>query len=304
MGSPFEPGRWPTLNAWAAAAWSLELVLYASLAFPAVRKSLDRVDRRVLALGLTLSSLLSYLTFAPAAGMFEARGALMLVALSGALSLWPLILPRSRLADAGFLVLLAGVTLAKPWKVIYASPWEWPPMDPLGQLMWIRVGIVSALVLRKAEGIGFGWIPTRREWRIGTAWFLAFLPAGLTLGLALGLVGGIQLRQPLWRELLLAVATFFGMLWVVALAEEFFFRGLLQRWATAWLGSATRAWLLASALFGLAHLPFRGFPNWRFALLAAVAGLFYGRAYLAAGGIRAAMVAHALTNTVWRVLLE
>jgi hypothetical protein len=33
-----------------------------------------------------------------------------------------------------------------------------------------------------------------------------------------------------------------------------------------------------------------------------VAGWFYGRAYLKAGNIRAAMVAHALTNVTWRVL--
>jgi len=304
LQAPFEPGLWPAPHAGAVAAWSLELVLYSSLAFPAVRRALDRVERRALAAMLALSSLIPYLAFAPAAGALQTRAALLLVALSTALSFWPLILPPACPADAGFLVLLAGVTLAKPWKAVYAAPWEWPPMDPLGQLMWIRVGIVSALWLRKAEGVGFGWIPTRREWRIGTTHFLAFLPVGVVLGLALGLVRGIQLQQPLWRELFLATATFFGMLWVVALAEEFFFRGLLQRWATCWLGSTSGAWLLASALFGLAHLPFRGFPNWRFALLAAVAGLFYGRAYLAAGGIRAAMVAHALTNTVWRVLLE
>ena len=101
----------------------------------------------------------------------------------------------------------------------------------------------------------------------------------------------------------MAVGTFFGMLWVVALSEEFFFRGLLQRWLSEWLRSERGGLVVASVLFGLAHLPFRSFPNWRFALLAAVAGLFYGRAYLKAGGIRAAMVAHALVNTVWRVLL-
>jgi membrane protease YdiL (CAAX protease family) len=32
-----------------------------------------------------------------------------------------------------------------------------------------------------------------------------------------------------------------------------------------------------------------------------VAGWFYGRAYLKTGSIRAAMVAHALTNVTWRV---
>jgi uncharacterized protein len=48
------------------------------------------------------------------------------------------------------------------------------------------------------------------------------------------------------------------------------------------------------------HLPFGTFPNWRFALIAAIAGWFYGRAYLKTGSIRAAMVAHALTNVTWK----
>ena len=54
---------------------------------------------------------------------------------------------------------------------------------------------------------------------------------------------------------------------------------------------------MATLAFGLVHLPFRSFPNWRFALVATVAGFFYGRAYSLSGGIRAAMVTHALVNT-------
>ena len=59
--------------------------------------------------------------------------------------------------------------------------------------------------------------------------------------------------------------------------------------------------MVSSVIFGLVHLPYRAFPNWKFAILATVAGWFYGRAYLKTGSIRAAMVAHALTNVTWRV---
>jgi len=95
-------------------------------------------------------------------------------------------------------------------------------------------------------------------------------------------------------------AIFLGMLWVVALGEEFFFRGLLQQWIAQWTSRPALALVVASILFGAAHLGFRGFPNWRFALAAAVAGWFYGRAYQQAGSIRASMVTHALVVTVWR----
>ncbi|HSW50790.1 MAG TPA: CPBP family intramembrane glutamic endopeptidase, partial [Bryobacteraceae bacterium] len=73
------------------------------------------------------------------------------------------------------------------------------------------------------------------------------------------------------------------------------------QWLSRALGNQVAGLILTSIAFGLVHLPFRSFPNWRFALIAAVAGLFYGRAYSQAGGIRAAMITHALVNTTTRV---
>jgi len=49
------------------------------------------------------------------------------------------------------------------------------------------------------------------------------------------------------------------------------------------------------------NLWYRPFPNWRIAILAAVAGVFYGLAYRQARSIRASMVTHALTVTAWRL---
>jgi membrane protease YdiL (CAAX protease family) len=106
------------------------------------------------------------------------------------------------------------------------------------------------------------------------------------------------------RTTILTVATFFGTLWVIALGEEFFFRGLLQQWATGWLKSEWGGLALTSLLFGAAHLWFRDFPNWRFAIVAAVAGLFYGLAFRQAKSIRASMVTHALTVTTWRIFFS
>ena len=58
---------------------------------------------------------------------------------------------------------------------------------------------------------------------------------------------------------------------------------------------------VTSVLFGLAHLPFGQFPNWKMALMAAIAGLFYGWAYQRAGSVRAAAVTHALVVASWKV---
>ena len=100
----------------------------------------------------------------------------------------------------------------------------------------------------------------------------------------------------------MALATFLGMLWVLALSEEFFFRGLIQQWLSRWLSSEMAGLVLASAIFGLVHLPFQGFPNWPHVAISALLGLFCGLAYQRTRGIRAPMVTHALVAATYRVL--
>jgi hypothetical protein len=58
--------------------------------------------------------------------------------------------------------------------------------------------------------------------------------------------------------------------------------------------------MITSLLFGAVHLGFRGFPNWRWAMVVSVLGWFCGRARNQAGSIRASMVTHALVATTWR----
>src|SRR5260370_1330952 len=94
---------------------------------------------------------------------------------------------------------------------------------------------------------------------------------------------------------------FLGLLWVVGISEEFFFRGFLQRLLARGFHSEVLGLIVASIIFGLAHLPFRQFPNWRFAIVAGAAGIFYGLAFLKAKSVRASMVTHALLVTTWRV---
>ena len=102
-------------------------------------------------------------------------------------------------------------------------------------------------------------------------------------------------------NLALAIAEFFGILWVVALSEEFFFRGLLQQWLERWTGSSIGALIIASFFFGAAHLWVHEFPNWRYSAVAATLGLFCGMAWRETRSIQASMVTHALAATIYRV---
>jgi len=56
---------------------------------------------------------------------------------------------------------------------------------------------------------------------------------------------------------------------------------------------------VASVVFGLAH-----FPDPRYMLLAAFAGLAYGWVYERTGKITASAITHALVDAVWVVLLR
>ena len=62
----------------------------------------------------------------------------------------------------------------------------------------------------------------------------------------------------------------------------------------------TPALLLTAGLFGLSHFNKRADHfNWQYVLLAALAGVFYGRAWRRDRRVGASAITHALVDTVW-----
>ena len=96
------------------------------------------------------------------------------------------------------------------------------------------------------------------------------------------------------------VFTFF----FIAVPEELFFRGWLQNLLERRIGRFN-ALMVTALLFGLAHFNKQttGF-NWRYVLLAAVAGVFYGRAWRADRRVGASAVTHATVDTIWSLWLR
>jgi membrane protease YdiL (CAAX protease family) len=84
----------------------------------------------------------------------------------------------------------------------------------------------------------------------------------------------------------------------VALPEELFFRGLLQNLLETRL-PRRYALVLAAAIFGLSHYIHGAVFNWRYVILAAIAGWFYGRAWRSGRRIGASAISHTLVDTVW-----
>jgi uncharacterized protein len=282
---------------WVGFAAFLEALWYLTLASPKLRA-------RWSAWSLVALAPLPYLLYAVPCGVFRWESLAAIVAVV-ALAAWFLKAPAGgRWSEFGFILLMAAPPLFGLFKRIYAPTQEGLRMDFLGQLMWIRVGILSYERTRGLDGLGFGFWPKASEWKTGAIWYAALLPVAFAVA---ELTGFAQISWPAndWPQVAaVALLTFAGGFWVVALGEEFLFRGLLQRWMGGAVGNERAGWVAASTLFGLAHLGFRQFPNWRFVIVAAVAGLFYGEAFRRSGSLRAAMVAHALTITTWRTFFR
>jgi membrane protease YdiL (CAAX protease family) len=170
--------------------------------------------------------------------------------------------------------------------------------------MLIRTAALAVLVLRGNVNAEYRFLPDRAEALAGLRYFVMMLPFIAFAYWALGLVKLRAHPNGVGLTILLAIGTFLLILWVVALSEEFFFRGLLQQWLEQWTGRRNTALIAAALIFGCAHLGFhRIFPNWRWAIVAAILGVFCGLAWRNSRSVQAAMVTHALIVTVWQVFL-
>jgi membrane protease YdiL (CAAX protease family) len=285
-------------------AFLLEAAFYYALGVERWRTRLERLPPAGAALLLTLSAAAPYCAASLPFGFFRWQSLAAILGLAGVASFWYVLLPHKGAADVLFVVFMAAVFLANLERHEYIDPYPKLTLDVLGKVMWIRTGAFAMLSIRRMKGVGFGFWPKPGEWIIGSAWFLAFLPVAALAARAVRFASP-HAPPPGWdRIAVLTLGTFFGVLWVLALGEEFFFRGLLQQWIGQWLKNEWMGLALASLLFGLAHLWFHAFPNWRIVVMAALAGVFYGLAFRQARSIRASMVTHALTVTVWKLFFS
>jgi membrane protease YdiL (CAAX protease family) len=256
------------------------------------------------ALLLLVSGLLPYFILSTPTGLFRLNAFLLLGCLVAVCSFWHVILPRRPAFDVGFLVLIAAPLIARAFPRIYLTPDSSLATNILGHLMWIRVTSLAFLFIRGWDAGPVGFWPSWREWRWGA---LTFAMAATALAIAaqsIHFASFAPAHGEFWWIAAKALGYFFGTLWVVAFFEELFCRGVVLR---GLLKSALPSWVaivISSLAFGSVHLWYREFPNWRFAVMASIAGVFYAIAYLRGGSVRASMITHALTVTAWRMLFK
>jgi len=285
----------------ALVAAGIEASFYAASGFAGARDWVSGL--RLKALWIAVSTLPAYLIYSAGTGTFNWRALLLLAALASVIAYWYQVLPRGLATDAGFLALMACGLLTGLFAFLYPPISKQLRSDYIGHVMWLRLGYWVLLVVRSRGEMGFGFIPRRIDWALGLRYFAYCVPVAAVV---LWAVQPMRFKTNLeWGKTpLIALGTFAGILWVVALSEELFFRGMLQPAFAKVVRSSWLGLVVTSAFFGLVHLSFGGkFPNWKMVMLAGTLGLFCGRAAQVAGSIRASMVTHALVVTLYRVFL-
>ena len=172
----------------------------------------------------------------------------------------------------------------------------WPSgLRALNELFLVDAGLYGFLVIRQLSGTGFDFHLKWSDWKTGLRELVLFAPLVLALGLALGFIHPHRNLPGAGSALLRWVGIFF----FTAVPEELFFRAWVQNLLERRVGRRA-ALVIASVLFGLSHFNKRSAHfNWRYVLLATIAGIFYGRAWRANRRLPASTITHASVDWLW-----
>jgi hypothetical protein len=281
----------------AIAALGLELapaVLFGCAAERVVRA----VERWPMALRLSLPALfvVPYAMVSISAHMFRWAWFALYAALPVAIA-W--LLMRAAAADAGqrgdwrdaLLLLILGLAVDLRW-----FDGAWPSgLRALNELFLVDAGLYGFLAIRQLSGTGFDFHLRWSDWKTGLRELIFFTPIVLGLGLALGFIHPHRNLLGIGN----AVLRWVGIFFFTAVPEELFFRAWVQNLLERRVGRRV-ALVMASVLFGLSHFNKRSAHfNWRYVLLATVAGIFYGRAWREHRRVPASTITHASVDWLW-----
>jgi membrane protease YdiL (CAAX protease family) len=198
----------------------------------------------------------------------------------------------------------------------------WPRgLAGLGKLLLVDAGLYGFVVMRQLRGTGFDFHFRWRDWKTGLRELIFFAPIVIALGLALGFLH--PHANALRPSMLLTWAYIFVF---IAVPEELFFRAWVQNLIEKRLSARLTgpkdetagesaientnngtsrlprilALVITSILFGLSHFNKRSTHfNWRYVILATIAGIFYGRAWREDRRVPASAITHATVDAIW-----
>ena len=159
----------------------------------------------------------------------------------------------------------------------------------------ILLGLAIFLCFRHLQGMKYRLPDSARDWRYMLIGFALTAPVLAVVGIAIGFIPMAHMpTASLSKMASAAVIIFFA----TALPEEILFRSMIQNLMFQRFGAGTRTLVAASVIFGAAHLdngPQAG-PNWRYFILATIAGFAYGKVFQRSSSVLASTGFHALVD--------
>ena len=177
----------------------------------------------------------------------------------------------------------------------------WPAhLAIFSKMLLLDAGIYGFILIRRLDGTGFDLRLRWRDAAVGFRELAWYTPIALAGGLSLGFlhVHGV------WPGPVPIVEAWIFTFCFIALPEELFFRGWMQNLLERRMGRIP-ALVVTAILFGLSHFNKRAVAfNWRYVLLAAVAGVFYGQAWRQDRRVGASAITHASVDAIWSIWLR
>ena len=155
----------------------------------------------------------------------------------------------------------------------------------------ILLGLTLFLAFRRLEGMRYKLPRSARDFLFPAIAFLILAPILIAIGIPIGFIPPPHLPAQPASRMAAAVATIFAG---IALPEEILFRALIQNLLMQRYGENARTLFIASLIFGAAHLDNgpQPLPNWRYMILATIAGFAYGRVFQKCNSVVSSALLH------------
>jgi uncharacterized protein len=159
----------------------------------------------------------------------------------------------------------------------------------------ILLGLIVFLLFRSFAGMKYSLPFAATDlWRPLAA-YVVLAPILAILGVAIGFIPPPHAPTASPRTMIAA----FGLIFLgTALPEEILFRSLIQNLLMRRFGETTGMLAIASIVFGCAHLDNgpQPLPNWRYAILASIAGFAYGKVFQKSSSVCSSALLHMLVD--------
>uniref|UniRef100_Q01ZN2 Abortive infection protein n=1 Tax=Solibacter usitatus (strain Ellin6076) TaxID=234267 RepID=Q01ZN2_SOLUE len=159
----------------------------------------------------------------------------------------------------------------------------------------ILLGLILFLGFRGFPGMKYnpprGW----SDITVALAGYAITAPVLMLIGIWIGFIPGPRLPTAGAGKMAAAAAIIFA---ATALPEEILFRAMIQNLLMLRFGAGTRTLLAASVIFGAAHLDNgpQPLPNWRYMILATIAGYAYGKVFERSRTILSSTLFHCMVD--------